>query len=147
MFKKTTVLFIFFAVVSFISAKAQTINSIVPIIGQSSDYVKLIEDKYKQQIVNIEYDVIQDDREIYRELYKDILYGIIIYGDNNVKDLDLFVSQIVDDDWKIVAQDDQTQGMVMLYFTPTEDAIYKLKITAKLYNPDNFGFYGVIIFR
>jgi len=137
-------LFISFAALSFAQ---KNIKSVVPVIAQGADFISLIEEKYKQQIVNIEYDAVLDKKFIYRELYSNVIYGIIVYGDNNIKEINLTISAIVNDDWQEVAKDDQTESMAMIYFTPKSDGLYRFEISAELYDKSIFGYYGVIIYR
>ena len=143
---KKIVIFLGFLGLSLLS-NSQIIKSVVPIIAQGAEYIKLIEEKYKQQIVNIEYDAVLDKKFIYRELYANVIYGIIVYGDNNVKDLNLSIYSIVDEDWKEVAKDDQTESMAMIYYTPTTDGLYRFEISAEVFDKNTFGYYGVIIYR
>lgn len=128
-------------------SNSQNIKSVIPIIAQGAEYIKLIEEKYKQQIVNIEYDAVLDKKFIYRELYANVIYGIIVYGDNNIKDVNLSISGIVKDDWQEIVKDDQTESVAMIYFTPTADGLYRFEISAQIYDKTNFGYYGVIIYR
>lgn len=131
---------------SFLSI-SQNSKTVVPIIAQGAEYIKLIEEKYKQQIVNIEFDAVLDKKFIYRELYANVIYGIIVYGDNNVKDVNLSISGIVNDDWQEIVKDDQTESIAMIYFTPNADGLYRFEISAQLFDKNTFGYYGVIIYR
>ena len=131
---------------SFLSI-SQNSKTVVPIIAQGAEYIKLIEEKYKQQIVNIEFDAVLDKKFIYRELYANVIYGIIVYGDNNVKDVNLSISGIVNDDWQEIVKDDQTESIAMIYFTPNADGLYRFEISAQLFDISTYGYYGVIIYR
>ncbi len=141
---------LFLIVLGFLSTflNAQVANkSVVPIINQTSDYIQLIEQKYGKQIVLLQYDVIKTSKETFRQLYAGVQYGIIAIPDGTVKDVNLKISYIKSDDWEVVAKDLDTEGIVMLFYTPTETGIYKLDVSASLANPDDFGYYSLIIFR
>ncbi len=138
----TVVLFVFIG--TFVIAQNK---SVVPVINQTADYINLIEQKYEQQIVHLEYDVIKSNKEVYRELFAGVQYGIMIFGDDDIKDVNLKISRVIDDAWTVVTEDKETEGIVMLFFTPQESDLYKFDLSAVLKNKDAFGFYSFIIFR
>jgi hypothetical protein len=132
---------------SFSPIFGQTQKSISPIVSQAYDYINLIEKKYNQQIVHLEFDVINSQKQVYRQLFKDVQYGIIIFGDEQISKLKLDISRIIDNNWKIVATDNEGKGIVMIYFQPKKTDLYQFNITATLKQSNSFGFYGFIIFR
>jgi len=126
---------------------AQDNISIVSIISQSSDYITLIEQSYEKQIVHIQYDVIVEEKEVFRKLFADVQYGIIVVPDENLTDVDIIVEQIIDDKWTSVTDDLTNEGVAMVYFTPEETGMYRLIIHSKHKTDNEFGFYSLIIFR
>jgi len=125
----------------------QTSKSIVPIITQTSDYIQLIEQKYNQQIVHLEYDVVVDYKEVFLDLFADVQYGIIIFGDENMENVDLKISVFDGKNWVTVAEDTKTEGIVMLYYSPKTTDFYRFELNVKLKNPNTFSFYSLLMFR
>ncbi len=136
------VFFLFFYVV-----KAQENKSIVPVINQTADYIDLIEKKYNKQVVHLEYDVIKTSKQSYRKLFAEVQYGIIVFGDGNISDVNMSLSRIEEGKWKSVDIDDGDEEIVMLFFTPKTTSLYRFEIESILINENSFGFYSFIIFR
>lgn len=136
------VFFVFFYVV-----KAQENKSIVPVINQTADYIDLIEKKYNKQVVHLEYDVIKTSKQSYRKLFTEVQYGIIVFGDGNISDVNMSLSRIEEGKWKSVDIDDGDEEIVMLFFTPKTTSLYRFEIESILINENSFGFYSFIIFR
>jgi len=132
--------------VPFFALKAQN-KTIVPIVAQASDYISLIENNYNQQVVHLEFDVIKSEKTIYRQLFAGTMYGIIIYGDDQIKELKLKIEHIEGE--KVISDvvSGDGKGIVMLYFKPKVTDYYSFTITSILNNPDDYGYYGCIIFR
>jgi hypothetical protein len=141
------IFFLVLLICSVFGVYAQNNKSIVPMIAQTNDYISLIEQKYKQQVVHLEYDVILSDKEIYRQLFAGVQYGIIVFGDENVQNMNLDILKVVDDSWKIVASDKQDKGIVMVYFTPETTDFYKFNIKVGLKDNSHFSYYGFLLFR
>ncbi len=141
------IFFLALLICSVFGVYAQNNKSIVPMIAQTNDYISLIEQKYKQQVVHLEYDVILSDKEIYRQLFAGVQYGIIVFGDENVQNMNLDILRVVDDSWKIVASDKQDKGIVMVYFTPETTDFYKFNIKVGLKDNSHFSYYGFLLFR
>jgi hypothetical protein len=141
------IFFLALLICSVFGVYAQNNKSIVPMIAQTNDYISLIEQKYKQQVVHLEYDVILSDKEIYRQLFAGVQYGIIVFGDENVQNMNLDILKVVDDSWKIVASDKQDKGIVMVYFTPETTDFYKFNIKVGLKDNSHFSYYGFLLFR
>lgn len=125
---------------------AQT-KSIVPVIAQSAEYIRLIEEKHKKQILSNEYQYIFDTQELYKEFYEGFNYGLIVLGDNDVKDISLYIYSLENNDWQLVAKDENTDAIAMIDFLPQKSDLYKITIKVSLYDPDKFGFYNLIIFQ
>lgn len=143
--KKFALLVIIFTISTF-GLKAQQ-KSVVPIMSQASDYIKLIENNYKQQVVHLEFDVIKQEKVFYRQLFAGTIYGVIIYGDDQIKSLKLKIEHVENDEWQTDVVSDKGKGIVMIYFTPKVTEYYSFTINSVLKNPDDYGYYGCIIFR
>ncbi|MBN2891648.1 MAG: hypothetical protein JXL97_07265 [Bacteroidales bacterium] len=142
--KKTILLLFGLIITNLLSAQN---NSIVPIIQQTGEYVQLIEEKYQQKVVHLEFEVLKTSKEIYRQMYADVQYGIIIFGDGNFKNLSLISSFVEDDDWKVVIDEEGQDGIVMLYFTFEKTDFYRFEILADLKAESDYGYYSFLIFR
>jgi len=132
---------------SIIFSYAQTNKSIVPIIGQTNDYIQLIENKYEQKVVHLEYDVIKAAKESYRQLFADVQYGIILFGDDNIKSLNLNISNVQNNSWTVVKSKISEKGIIMLYFKPTKTDFYRFDFSSVLIKNDTYAYYGFLIFR
>lgn len=143
--KKITLILIFCFSIFF--SFAQNNKSIIPVISQTNDYVQLIENKYQQKVVHLEYDIINSTKESYRELFGGVQYGIILFGDEDIKTFKLDISLIENNNWKIVKSEYSDKGIVMIYFKPTKTDFYKFDFTTALDNPDDYSYYGFLIFR
>lgn len=139
---------IFILIFSLISLTFWAQNkTVLSIISQSTDYIDLIENSYEKQIVHIQYDVIVNEKEVYRKLFADVQYGILVVPDEYLTDVDLKVQFIENDVWTTKEEDITNEGVAMIYFTPSETGMYKLVINSTHKNQDDFGFYSLIIFR
>ncbi len=121
--------------------------SISPMISQTLDYIELIEKKYEQQIVHLEFDVFQNYNEIYKEMFAEIQYGIILFADEHYENISIAISMVENDEIVTVASQEGENGIAVLYFTPTKTDFYKFEITGKLKADSNYGFYSFLIFR
>lgn len=143
--KKIGVLFLL-SLIS-LSFWAQNNKSVVSIISQTSDYIQLIEQNYEKQIVHIQYDVIIGEKEVFRQLFADVQYGIIVVPDENLSDVNLVVQQIIGNEWVTVEDDLTDEGVAMVYYTPSETGVYRFLITSTNLVANEFGFYSLLIFR
>ena len=143
---KKTVFLLFFCI-STVASFAQKSKSIIPIISQTNDYISLIENKYQQQVVHLEYDVIKTSKESYRQLFGGVLYGIILFGDQNIKSFNLSISVIENDNWKTLETKNSDKGIVMLYFKPDKTDFYRFDFSTVLFNPKTYSYYGFLVFR
>ena len=142
--KKIAVIIISLFIANF--AVSQT-SSIIPIIQQTADYIQLIETKYEQKVVHLEYDVIKMNKEIYRQMFVDVQYGIILFGDENFNNFVLKITIIKDGEIEVISNETGNDGMVMQYITFEETNYYKFEIIADLKDDADFGYYSFLIFR
>ncbi len=142
--KKFLILFLTLGI--FFSAKAQQ-KSVIPMMSQAGDFVNLIENEYHEQVVHLQFDVIAKDRTFYRLLYADVMYGFIVYGDENITDLKLEVSNVQNGQWTTDTVVNAEKGIVMLYFKPKQTDNYAFTITSKLSQGAKYGYYACLIFR
>jgi hypothetical protein len=141
------ILFLVFGFLNVFLSFGQMSISIVPIITQTTDYIQLIEQKYNQQIMHLEYDVVKDYKEVFVDLFVDVQYGIIIFGDENMQNVDLKISVFDGNNWIKVAEDTKTDGIVMLYFNPPSTNFYRFELSVELKDPNSFSFYSLLMFR
>ena len=87
-------------------------------------------DNQEKEIVHIQYDLVFDSKETFRDLTTDWEYSIIAFADDGVKDIDLKV-YIWDDlleVWTLVAQDNATESIAMITYQPEETARHKIEV-------------------
>lgn len=122
-------------------------SSVLPIVQQSSEYINLIEGKYKQQVVHLEYDIIKESKEIYRQMFADVQYGFILFGDEKFNNFSLKVSVIENDDWKVIIDEVGSDGIVTIFRKLPQIGTYKFEINADLKQGKDYGYYNLIVFR
>lgn len=142
--KKILILGLCLILTLFLNAQA---GSIIPMIQQSGEYIKLIEEKYEQQVVHLEFDVIKNSNEVYRQMYEGVQYGLILFGDDNFNNFILEASFVEGDDWKVIFKETGEEGIVMLFFTIEKTDFYRFDIISELKEGSEYGYYNLIIFR
>ena len=142
--KKITLFIVILFIANIVSSQN---SSIIPIIQQTGDYIQLIETKYQQKVVHLEYDVIKFNKEIYRQMFADVQYGIVLFGDENFDNFELKITIVKDDEIEVVSDEIGSDGMVMQYITFEESNFYKFEIIADLKDDADFGYYSFLIFR
>lgn len=94
-------------------------------------------DNQGKEIVRIEYDLIFDSKETFRDLTTDWEYSIIAFADDGVKDIDVKV-YIYDDlleSWTLVAQDNSTESYSIITYQPAETALHKIEVIVYEFHP------------
>jgi hypothetical protein len=132
-FLAAAVLFLFAAK----SVSAQCINGTksYPIYKAGAQLVNEF-DNQEKEIVHIQYDLVFDSKETFRDLTTDWEYSIIAFADDGVKDIDLKV-YIWDDlleVWTLVAQDNSTESIAMITYQPEETARHKIEVIVYEFN-------------
>ena len=112
-------------------AEAQCINGTAsyPIYKKGAQLVSEFDDQ-GAEIVRIEYDLIFDAKETFRNLSDDWEYAIIGFADDGVKDLDVKVYAYDDllEEWELVAEDKSTEAYAFTSIQPESDGLYKVEV-------------------
>lgn len=87
-------------------------------------------DEQGAEIVRIEYDLVFDSKESFRNLSADWEYAIIGFADDGVKDLDVKVYEYDDllESWTLVAEDKSTEAYAFTSIQPEESGLYKVEV-------------------
>lgn len=105
-------------------------------------------DQQGKEIVRIEYDLIFDKKETFRDLASDWEYSIIAFADDGVKDVDVKIYSYDDllEQWTLVAQDNSTEGFAIITYQPTETALHKIEVIVyEFYEGYTAARYGLFI--
>ena len=122
--------------------------SMRPIISKAVDLIELIEDDHDMEIVRIEFDIVTNKTETYRTLYQGIDYTIVAFADDRVSDLDVRVYEYDDNEWTLVAKDNDASDVAVVSVTPDVSSTYKVVVSAYSFNQGySAAHYGLIFFH
>lgn len=122
--------------------------TMIPIMRKSLEYIDFLENKQDMEIVRIEYDIVTTEKESYRMMSDQYEYGIIAFGDDRIKDLDVRVYAWNGSDWALVAKDSDSSNVAAANVSPSSSGNYKIVVSAYSFNDDyTAGHYGLIIFH
>ncbi len=122
-------------------------NSIIPIFQQTADYIKLIEEKHKQNVVRLEYNAIKNSNSTYIELFDSVQYGVLVFGDDNIKNLSLKISNLENNDWKNIVTQNGENGIIMFYKVFGKADLYKFEIITELKKNAKYGYYSLMVIQ
>jgi hypothetical protein len=118
-------------------ASAQCINGTksYPIYKAGAAIVNEFDTQGKE-IVRIEYDLIFDSKESFRQLTSDWEYTIIAFADDGVKDIDVKIYTYDDllEQWNLVAQDNSTESFSIITYKPAETGLHKIEVIVYEFN-------------
>ena len=122
--------------------------SMAGIIEDAEAYIDLIENEYNNEIVRMEFDIISDTKQTFRDLMKGYEYGIIAFGDWRIKDIDINVYEFIHDDWVLMETDEEVEEYAFVTISPEETASFMIEIKAYEFNEGyDVGHYGLLIFH
>jgi hypothetical protein len=99
------------------------------------------------EIVRIEYDLVFDSKESFRNLSTDWEYTIFAFADDGVKDLNIKLFEYDDllESWTLVSEDNKTESYAMVSVKPGVDALYKVEVIVnEYYEGFNVARYGLM---
>ena len=134
---------------SFFTSNAQKEEiSMSAIMTDAIEYIKLIEMEYGQEIVRMEFDIINSTKQFIRTLTSNYEYGIVAFGDYRIKDIDIKVYKLTNGQWTLIEQDQETSSNTAVTIKPYTTSEYKIEIKAYEFNSGySVGHYGLIIFH
>lgn len=122
--------------------------SMKPILTDGLNYMKKIEMEMGQEIVRMEYDLIQTTKTSFRVLTDKYEYGIFAFGDFRINDIDIKVYKWVNNQWNLIDKDQDTKANALVTIKPLVAGEYKIEITAAKFEKGyDIGHYGLIIFH
>lgn len=132
-------------------ASAQCINGTktYPIYKAGADRVHDLDEAGKE-LVHIEYDLIFDSKDVYRNLSPDWTYTITAFADGGVSDVDVAVMEYDDllEDWSELSADrDYSDGEASLDFTPGADQEYMMRVSITFNEGFTAARYGLLIYH
>jgi len=120
-------------------------NSMRPIVNGIYETIASLE-KENVEIVRIEFDRIIDKKASYRNFVSNFTYGIMVYGDYKVKNIEVKLYQKDQNTWKLIAKGENSGKSSIVHFEPDQSDIYKIEIEVLEYKPGYSGCnYGLII--
>lgn len=129
--KKGLILILLAAVAVTFNGQAQCVNGTksYPIYKTGAALVDQM-DSDGREIVRIEYDLVFDSKESFRNLSSDWEYTIVAFADDGVEDLDVKAYSYDEllDKWTLVAEDKSTESYAIVTVKPTETVLYKIEV-------------------
>jgi hypothetical protein len=118
------------------------------ILSISAEYVESIEMELGQEIVRMEFDIVSNSKTTYRMLSSNYEYGILAFGESRIEDIDIKVYKYVNDQWSLVAQDEDEAEFALVSVQPLSSATYRIEISAyRFADGYSVGHYGLLIFH
>lgn len=122
--------------------------SMKPILSDAGGYAQKIEMEMGQEIVRMEFDLLQTSKESYRMLVDKYEYGIFAFGDYRIADIDIKVYKWVNNQWTLIAKDQDAKPNALVSIKPIATGEYKIVISAfKFEGTNEIGHYGLIVFH
>lgn len=147
---KKSVLFLC-ALTMFCGAYAQSQKeelSMKGILEAASPYVNLIEREMGQEIVRMEFDIIQETKSTFRTLTSEYTYGICAFGDYRIEDIDIKVYKWTNEKWVLVEKDEDAENLACVNISPYSTSDYRIDISVyKFASGYSGGHYGLIIYH
>lgn len=144
--KRIILLFAFVCSINTFAQKEEV--SMYSILENAGKYLNYIEREMGQEIVRMEFDIIQSSKQTFRTLTDDYTYGICVFGDHRIKDIDVKVYKWVNEQWVLIEKDEDTESVAVVTISPSTTADYKIVISAYSFE-DGYeaGHYGLMIFH
>ena len=122
--------------------------SMYSILESAGKYLNYIERELGQEIVRMEFDIIRDTKQTFRTLTDDYTYGICVFGDHRIKDIDVKVYKWVNEQWVLIEKDEDTSSVAVVTISPSSTADYKIVISAYSFEDGySAGHYGLLVFH
>ena len=145
--KKNILLLILFISANLVFGQKEEI-SMKPILTDAGQFIQKVEMEFGQEIVRMEFDILQTSKETYRMLSEKYEYGILAFGDYRILDINIKIYKWVNNQWNLVGKDDKTDSNALVTIKPSVSGEYKIVISAyKFEKGYDIGHYGLIIFH
>lgn len=145
--KKQVILFLSLVCSINILAQKEEV-SMHSILESAGKYLNYIERELGQEIVRMEFDIIQSSKQTFRTLTDEYTYGICVFGDHRIEDIDVKVYKWVNEQWVLIEKDEDSESVAVVTISPSTTAEYKIVISAYSFE-DGYeaGHYGLMIFH
>tara|TARA_R110000751_G_scaffold307869_1_gene433320 strand:+ start:104928 stop:105389 length:462 start_codon:yes stop_codon:yes gene_type:complete len=122
-------------------------TSMKPILALSETVREVFEEK--MEIVRMEFDIVSSSSSItYRTLYKDIDYIVFAFGDFRVKDLDIKLFHLKNEEWVQVDKDNDERSSASVKIRPSESQLYRIEISVyEFFTGYTAAHYGLFVAR
>lgn len=122
-------------------------TSMKPILAAAFPAIQIVEEK-GGEIVRMEFDIIQTEKITYRELHAGVEYGIFVFGDYRIKDIDLVLYKSIRNEWVEIKRDTDRSSTASVEIEPSFTGLYAIKVIAyKFYEDYTSGHYGLMVIR
>ncbi len=122
--------------------------SMKAILSDAGGYAQKIEMEMGQEIVRMEFDILQTSKESYRVLVDKYEYGIFAFGDYRIADIDIKIYKWVNNQWNLITKDQDANPNAVVTIKPSYSGEYKIVISAyKFTEGYDIGHYGLIVFH
>lgn len=122
--------------------------SMKPILTDAGNYAKKIEMELGQEIVRMEFDIIQSSKSSFRVLSEKYEYGILAFGDFRITDIDIKVYKWANDQWNLIEKDESQDSNALVTINPLSTGEYRIDIIASKFEEGyDIGHYGLIIYH
>jgi len=148
--KRSSFIITFFLIVACQYSHAQkgSGTSMAPIISQSIEIIKYIENDLGQEIVRIEFDILSSTKSTIRTLSSGWTYGIYAFGDYSMADIDVRLYRKSGSSWVLVKSDATSDKTALVTIEPAYTGEYKIEISCYKFNQGySVGHYGLIVFH
>ncbi|MFC2100335.1 hypothetical protein ACFLRZ_00750 [Bacteroidota bacterium] len=123
-------------------------SSMIPIIYELDTLVNIIEKQFEAEIVRMEFDIIKDTAFSYRTLFPGYRYGVFVYGDYRIKEIDLAIYEQTETGWSYVSSGSIDKNTSIGWIEPEKPGMYSVKIFVKEFLEGFRGaHYGILIFN
>jgi hypothetical protein len=124
-------------------------TSFVPILNDTEEYLEDLKDQ-NITIARMEFDVVFSGyiKSTYRDFYSHREYTVVALGDSrSINDIDVKILKYNGTEWVDYLEDNSSNSISKIVFTPPEDGTYRIDITAFTFKEDNDnGYYGLIVY-
>ncbi len=145
--KKINLVTLLFVMASIAFGQKEEI-SMKPILSDAGVYAQKIEMEMGQEIVRMEFDLLQTSKETFRMMTDQYEYGIFAFGDFRIADIDIKVYKWVNNQWTLVAKDQDAKPNALVTIKPISTGEYRIVISAfKFEGGNEIGHYGLIVFH
>ena len=138
----------FFAAVAFGQSEPSKETSMKPIMDDIKPLIEQIEGR-GEEIVRMEYDIVNDPKETYRNLSSAYTYGIMAVGDYRIKKMGVeLYEENSSGDWSLVKVDNADKYYASVLIKPSETKRYKIVVKAIQFEEGNsVGHYGLLVYH